>query len=79
MARFGWSKAQKSDPVMPSDAEFLARDICRKAGYNPDQLVIPVDSVKDFDYLYMGFVPVSIPNLQPLFMKFIHDAERKIK
>ena len=64
---------------MPREAEFLARDICRRAGYDPDQLVIGFDREKDFDYLHIGFAPVDIMKLQPIFMKFINEAERQLK
>ena len=61
---------------MPKPVEFLAREICRRAGYNPDQLVIDVNPKEDFDYLYIGLAPVDILNLQPMFMKFINEAEK---
>ena len=63
---------------MPKPVEFLAREMCRRAGYNPDQLVIDVNPKEDFDYLYIGFAPVDILNLQPMFMKFINEAEKII-
>ena len=63
---------------MPKQVEFLAREICRRAGYDPDQLVISFNPVDDFDYLYMGLAPVDILNLQPMFMKFINEAEKII-
>lgn len=63
---------------MPREAEFLAREICRRAGYDPDQLVIGIDGEKDFDYLHIGVAPVDIRKIKPIFMKFINEAERKI-
>ena len=61
---------------MPKQVEFLAREICRRAGYNPDQLVIETNPKEDFDYLYIGLAPVDIAKIQPMFMKFINEAEK---
>ncbi len=63
---------------VPDSVEFEAREICRKAGYDPDQLVISLDNHKDFDYLYIGLAPVDVSKLQPMFMKFINEAKKII-
>lgn len=63
---------------VPKQVEFLAREICRRAGYDPDQLVIGFDREKDFDYLHIGLAPVDIKKLKPIFMKFINEAEKII-
>ena len=63
---------------MPKQVEFLAREMCRRAGYNPDQLVIETNPKEDFDYLYIGLAPVDITKIQPMFMKFINEAEKII-
>lgn len=63
---------------MPREAEYIAREICRRAGYDPDQLVIEIDGERDFDYLHIGLAPVDIKKLKPIFMKFINEAERQL-
>lgn len=64
---------------MPRETEFLAREICRRAGYDPDQIVAEIDGEKDFDYVIIGLAPVNILKLQPIFMKFIDEASRQLK
>lgn len=64
---------------MPRKVEFRAREIARKAGYDPDQLVVEIDQHRDFDLLHIGLAPVNIKNIQPIFMKFINEASRQIE
>lgn len=62
---------------MHQKLEHLAREIARKAGYDPDQVVIAFDPEKDFDLMAIGVVPVDIKNLHPLFTRFYRDAIRE--
>lgn len=64
---------------MPSQVEFLAREIARKAGYDPDKLVVPVDRDHDYDYLSLGFAPVDLKKLIPVFTLFYDDARRQLQ
>lgn len=57
---------------MPTQAEFQAREMCRQAGYDPDQLVVEINAEHDFDFLCIGLAPVTINNIQPVFMKFLN-------
>ena len=59
---------------MPSDVEFMARERCRRAGYDPDMIVADADRERHFDYLEIGVIPVDIHNLRPCFMEFVEEV-----
>lgn len=61
---------------MPRKVDYLAREIARKAGYDPDQLVIEIDKERDFDFFAIGVAPVDIKRIRPIFMNFYPDAEK---
>lgn len=63
---------------MPRKVEFLAREMAHNAGYDPDQLVVAINPDRDFDYLAIGFAPVSIKDIHPLFTFFYSDARRAL-
>lgn len=63
---------------MPKAVEFLAREIARKAGYDPDQLVIDIDPEKDFDYISIGVAPVDIKKIKPMYTRFYKEAEKQL-
>lgn len=64
---------------MPTRAEFLAREIARRAGYDPDRLVIELDRKRDFDYHAIGVAPVEIGKLRPLYTRFEREAREILK
>lgn len=64
---------------MPRTVEYLAREIARKAGYDPDQIVIEIDKERDFDYHTIGVAPVDISKLHPVFLDFIAEAQERMR
>lgn len=63
---------------MPSQVEFLARELARRAGYDPDTLVVSIDKDSDYDYLSLGFAPVDLKKLKPVFILFYPEAHRQM-
>lgn len=64
---------------MPRKVEFLAREIARRAGYDPDQLVVEIDGDRDFDFLVLCLAPVDILKIKPMYTKFLDEAQRRIQ
>lgn len=58
---------------------YRARDIARRSGYDPDQLVVDIDQQHDFDLLHIGVAPVEIQKIKPLFMKFYEAAQKELQ
>lgn len=59
---------------MPQAVEYLAREMARNAGYDPDQLVVEIDREGDFDYISIGLAPVDIKKIKPIYTRFYKEA-----
>lgn len=54
----------------------LARESARMAGLDPDQLVVALDSEEDYDLHQLGYAPVDIKKMHPVFMVFYDKIKR---